>query len=114
MSELDRKQKEAALADLLAEEAANTAKQFEKGVEMAEAALEEALRDVIECEDDLRLKEAVAKSAYRILKPRESVSFHHRNAIDVSYLAADKGWETDLELREKLVEKESDLRFKVG
>ena len=46
---------------------------------------------VREIEKDLLLREATAKATYRLLKPREQVSFHHRNAIEAAYANADKG-----------------------
>ena len=50
----------------------------------------------------VRIDEAIAKSTFKRLHEKESVSFHHRNAVEGSFKAADDGWQKSLDLRKKL------------
>jgi hypothetical protein len=57
-----------------------------------------------------RLAEAIAKATYTRLHDKQSVSFHHRDAVAAALKAADDGWQESLDRRAKLCDAEEMVR----
>jgi hypothetical protein len=53
-----------------------------------------------------RLKEAIAKATFTRLHDKQSVSFHHRDAVVAALKAADDAWQEALDRRAKLCDAE--------
>ena len=104
---------DADLAKLTSDDAATELKRAKGDLDKAVAKARECADAVVELEKDVRLKEAIARATYKRLHAKESVSFHHRNAVQSSFDAADKGWEDSLELREKYTDAELEVEAAV-
>ena len=53
-----------------------------------------------------RLKEAIAKATFTRLHDKQSVSFHHRDAVVAALKAADDAWQEAIDRRAKLCDAE--------